>query len=84
MRIVLVSFSLQMYSLIEGRIVKSLISGSSWAMLCNLIFRIFLEIFTEVGFYLICFLEGQTFSAKVVSTQPSLVSTQWFRTKAEM
>ncbi|MQM04393.1 hypothetical protein Taro_037190, partial [Colocasia esculenta] len=26
----------------------------------------------------------QTFSAKVVSTQPSLVSTQWFRTKAEM
>ncbi|MQL70056.1 hypothetical protein Taro_002372 [Colocasia esculenta] len=26
----------------------------------------------------------QTFSAKVVSTQPSLVSTQWFKTKAEM
>ncbi|MQM21723.1 hypothetical protein Taro_054769 [Colocasia esculenta] len=28
--------------------------------------------------------KGQIFSAKVVSTQPSLVSTQWFRTKAEM
>ncbi|MQL99090.1 hypothetical protein Taro_031808 [Colocasia esculenta] len=26
----------------------------------------------------------QTFSAKVVLTQPSLVSTQWFKTKAEM
>ncbi|MQM00170.1 hypothetical protein Taro_032901 [Colocasia esculenta] len=30
-------------------------------MLCNLIFRIFLEFFTEVGFYLICFLELYTF-----------------------
>ncbi|MQM15251.1 hypothetical protein Taro_048192 [Colocasia esculenta] len=29
-------------------------------------------------------LSGQTLSEKVVSTQPSLVSTQWFRTKAEM
>ncbi|MQL89702.1 hypothetical protein Taro_022282 [Colocasia esculenta] len=27
---------------------------------------------------------GQTYLAKVVSTQPSMVSTQWFRTKAEM
>ncbi|MQL69691.1 hypothetical protein Taro_001975 [Colocasia esculenta] len=30
------------------------------------------------------FSQEQTFSAKVVSTQPSLVSTQRFRTKAEM
>ncbi|MQM20089.1 hypothetical protein Taro_053105 [Colocasia esculenta] len=32
----------------------------------------------------ICAFNGQTFLAKVVSTQPSMVSTQWFRAKAEM
>ncbi|MQM10019.1 hypothetical protein Taro_042902 [Colocasia esculenta] len=32
----------------------------------------------------VLFSQGQTFLAKVVSTKPSMVSTHWFRAKAEM